>query len=57
MVLKFSYWLKENGSINQSMPELSQEETPKGKDICSQPYTGPDDYPPVIKKTKKKKKY
>lgn len=45
--MKFSIWLKENGSINQSMPELDKEELPVGKMINAEPFSSTDDYPPT----------
>jgi hypothetical protein len=37
--MNFLIWLKENGSINQSMPELDFEDVPKGSMITSNPYS------------------
>lgn len=55
----FKQWILENGSINQSMPELDKEERPSPKNLSIEPYTSSEDYP-VTKTTeylrKKKKK-
>jgi len=63
--MNFSKWLIENGSINQSMPELDSEEIPSGKMITCNPYSSPSDYPPtkgiigsiLIRRPNKQRKY
>lgn len=37
--MNFLQWFKENGSINQSMPELENDEVPNAKSITSDPYS------------------
>jgi hypothetical protein len=37
--MKFSQWLKENGSINQSMPELEKDQVPTGSMVTSEPFS------------------
>jgi hypothetical protein len=40
--MNFLQWLKENGSINQSMPELENDEIPNGKLVTTEPYSKVD---------------
>lgn len=49
--MNFLKWFIENGSINQSMPELSSEELPTGKTTTVDPYSSKEHYPPTKKPT------
>lgn len=49
--MNFLKWFIENGSINQSMPELSSEELPNGKTTTVDPYSSKEHYPPTKKPT------
>jgi hypothetical protein len=40
--MNFLQWFKENGSINQSMPELENDEIPNGKLVSAEPYSKVD---------------
>jgi len=56
----FKQWIIENGSINQSMPELDREEKPAPEQLSAEPYSSSEDYPvtkttELLKKRKKKK--
>lgn len=56
----FKQWILENGSINQSMPELDKEEKPSSRDLSAEPHSSCEDYPvtkttEMLRKKKKKK--
>lgn len=51
----FKQWIMENGSINQSMPELDKEEKPSPKELSVEPYSTAENYP-VTKTTEKLRK-
>lgn len=51
----FKQWILENGSINQSMPELDNEEKPEPKRLSADSYSSSEDWP-VTKTTEKIRK-